>query len=392
MAAGHPRLSETRRLLEKLIAFPSVSSDSNLALIEEAADYLEQAGASVTIWKSQDGTKANCLATLGAGSNMLKGGIVLSGHSDVVPVSGQKWSNDPFAMVEKDDRLYGRGTCDMKGFIACAMAMAGEYAGLELKRPLHIALTYDEETGCLGGQQLVNDLREAGIQPSVCVIGEPTSLRVIEGHKGCYEYTTRFTGLATHGSLTHQGVNAIEYAARYITRLMEIREGLKNSPPEGRGFEPPYTTLQIGQISGGVSRNTIAGDCTVEWEMRPVKISDADHVKADISAYVENTLLPEMRERAPDARIDLETIAEVVGLMPASESEARDICAELTGSRDTGLVSFGTEAGLYQEMGVSTVVCGPGSIEQAHKPDEYIEVSELTLCLEMLDGLKRKLV
>jgi acetylornithine deacetylase len=388
---AHPRLSETKALLNRLVAHPTISSDSNLALIDEACDYLEQAGAKVTVWKSPDGSKANCLATLGAGDNFTKGGIVLSGHSDVVPVTGQSWTTDPFEIREADGRLYGRGTCDMKGFIACAMAMAGDYAKLQLKRPVHLALTYEEETGCFGGQQLVGDLRSAGIKPSVCIVGEPTSMRVIEGHKGCYEYTTRFSGLATHGSLTHQGVNAIEYAALYITRLMEIREGLKNSPPEGRGFEPPYTTLQVGMISGGASRNTIAGDCSVEWEMRPVKISDADHVKSDINAYVDNVLLPAMRERAPDARIELETIAEVVGLTPASESEARDICAELTGNHVPGLVSFGTEAGLYQEIGVSTVVCGPGSIEQAHKPDEYIEVTELERCLAMLDGLKAKL-
>jgi acetylornithine deacetylase len=317
---------------------------------------------------------------------------VLSGHSDVVPVLGQNWSSDPFALTEKDGRLYGRGTCDMKGFLACAIAMASQYASLPPSRPLHIALTYDEETGCLGGQQLMADLAAENIKPSVCIIGEPTSMQVIEGHKGCYEYTTRFKGLATHGSLTHQGVNAVEYAVRYISKLMELREELKNSSPEGAAFTPPYTTLQIGKIAGGVSRNTIAGDCEVEWEMRPVKTTDADHIKNSIAAYVETELLPEMRERAPDAVIELETIAEVVGLAPASESEAREICKALTGNDKTSVVSFGTEAGLFQQQGVSTVVCGPGSIEQAHKPDEFIEISEMNRCLNMLEGLKTKLI
>jgi acetylornithine deacetylase len=302
-------------------------------------------------------------------------------------VEGQKWSTDPFKLNKENGRLYGRGTCDMKGFIAACMAMSRDFLSHPLKRPIHIALTFDEETGCFGGQQLVEDLRREKIRPSVCIVGEPTQMKVIEGHKGCYEYTTRFKGLATHGSLTHQGVNAIEYAASYIVKLMEIREELKNTSPEGAPFTPPYTTLQIGKIEGGISRNTIAGDCTVDWEMRPVKTSDADHVKSSIAKYVENDLLPTMRERCPDASIQLETIAEVVGLSPTTKSEALDICKALTGSEEAGVVSFGTEAGLFQEMGISTVVCGPGSIEQAHKPDEYIEISELNQCLKMLDKL-----
>ncbi|MCO5133586.1 MAG: acetylornithine deacetylase [Phyllobacteriaceae bacterium] len=393
LSADHPRLEDAIGLLDRLIAFPTVSFESNLELINEAAGWLEAAGADVRVWHCEDGTRANCLATIGPQKDAAsgKGGIMLSGHSDVVPVTGQSWTSDPFAMDRRDGRLYGRGTCDMKGFIAAAIAMASDFATLPLARPVHIALTYDEETGCLGGRQLVRDMAAEGIRPAVCIVGEPTSMRIIEGHKGCYEYTTRFTGLAAHGSLTHQGVNAIEYAARYITRLMDIREQLKNSTPAGQRFEPPYTTLQIGRIEGGVSRNTIAGDCAVEWEMRPVQTEDANHVKAEINRYVEEELLPQMRQRAPEAAIETEVIGEVTGLEPASESEARDICAALTGSAQTDVVSFGTEAGLYQEMGTSTVVCGPGSIEQAHKPDEYIEIAELGRCLNMLEGLKARL-
>ena len=393
LSADHPRLEDTITLLDRLIAFPTVSFQTNLELINEAAGWLEAAGADVRVWHCEDGTRANCLATIGPqdGTDTGKGGIMLSGHSDVVPVTGQNWASEPFAMDRRGERLYGRGTCDMKGFIAAAIAMASDFATLPLKRPVHIALTYDEETGCLGGQQLVRDMAAEGIRPAVCIVGEPTSMRIIEGHKGCYEYTTRFTGLAAHGSLTHQGVNAIEYAARYISRLMDIRGELKNSTPAGQRFEPPYTTLQIGRIEGGVSRNTIAGDCAVEWEMRPVQTEDADHVKTEINRYVEEELLPSMRERAPEAAIETEVIGEVAGLAPASESEARDICTALTGSTETDVVSFGTEAGLYQEMGMSTVVCGPGSIEQAHKPDEYIEIAELGRCLNMLEGLKAKL-
>ncbi len=388
LSADHPRLRDTVAMLDRLIAYPTISGETNVEMIEEAAGYLEYDGASVKVWRSPDGTRANCLATIGP---EIPGGIMLSGHSDVVPVTGQEWTYDPFQMIEEGGRLYGRGTCDMKGFLAAAMAMASDFAALPVTRPLHIALTYDEETGCMGGLQLAADMIAEDIRPSVCIVGEPTRMQVIEGHKGCYEYTTRFRGFATHGSLTHLGVNAVEYAARYICRLMDIREHLKNASPEGQRFEPPYTTLQIGQVYGGVSRNTIAGECSVEWEMRPIKISDADHVKASIQRYVEEELLPEMRERHPDAAIDLETVGEVVGLTPATESEARHICTSLTGSEETGVVSFGTEAGIYANHGISTVVCGPGSIEQAHKPDEFIELSELGRCLHMLDALKSKL-
>ncbi len=220
-----------------------------MALIEFAATWLETAGAVVKIWKSPDGARANCLASFPRRRWQYNfPGHRPFGHSDVVPVEGQDWTGDPYELREENGRFYGRGTCDMKGFIAAAMAMAGDFARQPLKRPVHIAITYEEETGCFGGQQLVADLTSENIRPSVCIVGEPTAMKVIEGHKGCYEYTTRFEGLATHGSLTHQGVNAIEYAALYITRLMDIREELKNSSPEGAPFMPPYTTLQIGKI------------------------------------------------------------------------------------------------------------------------------------------------
>lgn len=386
--SDQPKLDDTIRLLTRLVGFATISADSNREMIDFAANYLEEAGARIHLWESPDGEKANLFASIGPDT---AGGIVLSGHSDVVPVDGQDWTSDPFRLTEREGRLFGRGACDMKGFIAAAMAMAGDFAASALDRPLHIALTYDEETGCLGGQQLVLDMAAAGLQPSTCIVGEPTGMRVIEGHKGCYEYTTRFTGLAAHGSLTHIGVNAVEYACRYANRLMAVREELKNSPPEGRRFEPPYTTVQIGRIAGGVSRNTIAGDCEIEWEMRPVRPADAAHVKRAMESFVGDELLPAMRERAPKADIETETIGEVAGLAPTSQSEAREICTALTGNDQCDVVSFGTEAGLYQEMGISAIVCGPGSIEQAHKPDEFIEIAELARCIDMLEGLKARL-
>lgn len=375
-------------ILGDLIAFPTVSADSNLELIGYAAAYLDELGADTRVWRDESGTKANLFATLGPA---VDGGIVLSGHSDVVPVEGQEWSSDPFTMEERDGRLYGRGACDMKGFIAVALAMAPRYARSELRRPVHFAFTYDEEVGCIGGRALVEELRRNGIRPSVAIIGEPTEMRVIEGHKGCCEYTAEFTGLEGHGSLPQLGVNAVEYAVRYVARLMELRDDLRARAPEDSRFEPPWTTLQVGRISGGAAHNIIAGQCAVDWEMRPVRKEDGDYVKSEIVAYVRNVLLPEMKAVHPDAGIVTHVVGEVDGLEPVTDSEAVRIVAELTGANGADLVSFGTEAGLFQNAGISTVVCGPGSIEQAHKPDEFVSLDELAKALRMLERLTEQL-
>ncbi|MCO5965435.1 acetylornithine deacetylase [Sinorhizobium meliloti] len=382
-------IENVKSILSDLIAFPTVSSESNLALIEYTGAVLERAGARVSIMKSDCQTKANLFATLGPERD---GGIVLSGHSDVVPVEGQDWSLEPFQMTERDGRLYGRGTCDMKGFIACCLSFAGDLNAANLTRPLHFAFTYDEEVGCFGAKALVKDLSDRGIRPSVAIIGEPTMMRVIEGHKGCYEYTTHFHGLEGHGSQPERGVNAIEYAVRYIARLMELGKALKSRVQEESRFDPPWSTVQVGRIYGGAGRNIIAGNCCVEWEMRPVCKSDAELVKSDIREYADEVLVPAMRELYPDASIVTETIGEVEGLSVATESEARDIAFELTGANGADVVAFGTEAGLFQEFGMSAVICGPGSIEQAHKTDEFLSVEQLNACIKMLTGLRTKLL
>ena len=381
-------VAETVSILADLVAFPTVSCDGNLELIAYASEKLSEAGARVSLMTDASGHKANLFATLGPEGD---GGIVLSGHTDVVPVEGQVWSSDPFVLRESDGLLYGRGTCDMKGFIAASLAMAPRYAELELTRPLHFAFTYDEETGCLGGQHLVRELVGHGIKPSVAIVGEPTDMRIIEGHKGCYEYETVFTGLEGHGSAPDRGVNAVEYAVRYISKLMELQAALKENAPQGNRFDPPWTTLQVGRINGGNARNTIAGVCTVDWEMRPVRNADAKFVKSGIEAYRDEVLLPAMRAVHPDADILTHVIGEVCGLEPADDNEARRIVSELVGDNDADVVSFGTEAGLFQEIGMSVVVCGPGSISQAHKPDEYIATEQLQRCLDMLEGLTVRL-
>ncbi len=376
--------ARTREILNDLIAFPSVSSESNQALITYAAGLLDDCGAKIDFTTSPCGRKANLFATLGP---EVDGGILLSGHSDVVPVTDQDWSSDPFNMEERDGRLYGRGSCDMKGFIAATLAMAPIYATQVNARPIHFAFTYDEEVGCLGAQHLAEDLAARGILPGVAIIGEPTEMRVIEGHKGCYEYSTHFHGLPGHGSAPDLGVNAVEYAVRYVSELLQLKQRLRGMAPAGSRFDPPWTTVNVGAMQGGVAYNVIAPKAQVDWEMRPVCARDADFVKTALRRLCEEELLPEMRQIYPEADITVETIGEVAGLEPMAENEARRIMSELTGANGADLVAFGTEAGIFQAMGMDVVVCGPGSINQAHKADEYLSLDQLDQCLSVLQKL-----
>lgn len=381
-------LDATKTILGDLIGFPTVSTDPNLELMVYLSNRLSDLGAHVDLFHDETGRKANLFATIGPETD---GGIILSGHTDVVPVEDQDWTSDPFEMVERDGMLFGRGACDMKGFIAAVMAMAPEFARRELKRPIHFAFTHDEETGCLGAQALVAQLQDRGVRPDMAIIGEPTMMRIIEGHKGCCEYTTRFTGFEGHGSRPDLGVNAAEYAVRYVSRLLTLREELKPRAPANSRFTPPYTTLNIGGIHGGVAHNVIVGKAEVDWEFRPVQDSDMGFVKDQMAAYVADELLPEMRAIHPAAEIITETIGEVEGLEPMDHNTARELVAQLTGDNGADVVSFGTEAGLFAKLGLSAVVCGPGSIEQAHKPDEFVSLDQLSQCLTMLDGLAAKL-
>lgn len=378
------RLGDTVALLDRLIGFPTVSADSNLEMIVHLASRLEEAGARIEIFHDDTGRKANLFATLGP---EVPGGLVLSGHTDVVPVADQDWTGDPFVMREDAARLYGRGACDMKGFIAAAVTKALDFAALDLKRPIHFAFTYDEEVGCLGARSLVPELERRDIRPAMALIGEPTEMRVIEGHKGCCEYTVQFTGLEGHGSAPERGVNAAEYAVRYVTRLMELRSALVERTPDRSRFDPPWTTINIGRVSGGVAHNVIAGKAEVDWEMRPVVDADRAFVKQAIEAFVEGELLPSMRAVCAQADIRTEVIGEVVGLEPMDDNALRDLVAGLLGANGADVVPFGTEAGLFQNLGMSVVVCGPGSIEQAHKPDEFVTLDQLSACLDLLERL-----
>jgi len=377
-------LAQTIDLLGDLVAFPTVSADSNLGMIAALADRLEHAGARCEVMPDHSGHKANLFATIGPDA---PGGIVLSGHSDVVPVAGQDWSGDPFTLRRDGDRLFGRGTCDMKGFIACAVAMAPVFAARPLAHPIHFAFTHDEEVGCIGARALCAALADRDIRPAMAIIGEPTSMQVIDGHKGCCEYSTRFSGLAGHGSDPARGVNAVEYAARYVMRLVDLRDRLTARAPRPAAFDPPHTTINVGALSGGAGHNVIADHARVDWEMRPVRPEDAAYVHDDLRRFCADVLLPAMRAIHPGAAIDTEVVGEVTGLTPATASAARDLMVALTGRNDVGTVPFGTEAGLFQALGLSAVVCGPGSIAQAHTADEFIDIAQLEQCRGWLERL-----
>ncbi|WP_425052239.1 acetylornithine deacetylase [Psychromarinibacter sp. S121] len=381
-------LDRTVATLGDLISFPTVSKDTNLDVIGYLARRMEEMGARIEVVHDDSGTKANLVATFGPEGD---GGLMLCGHTDVVPVADQPWTQDPFEMWEADGLLYGRGTCDMKGFIACCVEAAPMLAEQVTDRPLHFVFTHDEETGCLGAQALVELLKKRKLRPALAIIGEPTEMRVIEGHKGCYEYHTEFTGLEGHGSAPDRGVNAVEYASRYVGRLLNVADRLKARTPEGSRFDPPWTTINVGVLSGGHAHNVIPARAEVAWEMRPVVLEDADFVKADMDAYVNEVLLPAMKAVSPDAGITTRTIAEVPGLEPMETNAARDLCCTLTGANGTHIVPFGTEAGLFQSLGIDAVVCGPGSIQQAHMADEFISRDQLGQCLDMLTRLGSRL-
>lgn len=379
--------NETMLILGDLIGFPTVTSDSNLDLISYCEARLRKVGAELSVTHHPSEPKANLLATIGP---RVDGGVVLSGHTDVVPADEEAWTGAPFMAMRREQRIYGRGAVDMKGFIACVLAATPAFAAADLKRPIHIALTFDEEVGCRGAPILVSDLVRTGPMPAAAIVGEPTEMQIIDAHKGCYEYTTRIVGRAGHGSVPDLGVNAVQFAARYVSRLMELGRLLSNRVSVDSPYDPPQTTINVGVVNGGTARNVVAGECVVEWEMRPVTRADADFVLAGVQA-TEQELIAEMRQVDPETGIATVTEGAVDGLERVDRSPAVDLARTLVGDRPTRVVSFGTEAGIFQAAGIPTVVCGPGSIEVAHRPDEYIEISQLEACLDMLANLQAHL-
>jgi len=378
------------KILTDLIAFKTISGEDNTSLINYCDKILKKLGAtSFKTFDNKNPKQQNLFATIKAKKSNGKKPIILSGHTDVVPVS-KGWNTDPFKATVKGDKLFGRGACDMKGFIACTLAFAPIYSKANLDRDIHFSFTFDEETACIGAPILIEELKKREIKNSICIIGEPTNMKIIDAHKGCYEYTTYFEGLAGHSSAPHKGISAVEYAARYVNKLIELRQELKNRAPKDSIFDPPYSTLQIGGIFGGIAHNVIADKCHVNWETRPVDKKDGIFLNSELDKYADEILLPEMKKVFPNSSIKKKIIGEVIGFNRDKKSEACELVSSLTGDNSRQVVSFGTEAGLFQEIGISTVVCGPGSIEQAHKIDEYIILDELKKCLDLLEGIKKE--
>ena len=376
-------------ILTDLISFKTISGEDNNSLINYCDEILKRNGATSFKTFDQDKKRVNLFATLKAKKPNGKMPIILSGHTDVVPVS-KGWSSDPFKATIKGDKLYGRGSCDMKGFIACTLAYAPIFAKSNLDRDINFSFTFDEETACIGAPLLIKELKNRGFNKGICIVGEPTNMKIIDAHKGAYEYTTYFEGLAGHSSQPHKGVSAVEYAARYVNKLIDLREKLKDRKPKSSIFTPPHSTLSIGGIFGGIAHNVIADKCHVKWETRPIVKEDAIFLNDELDKYVSEKLLPEMKKVHPDSSIKKEIIGEIIGFDRDDNSEACEFVSSITGDNSREVVSFGTEAGLFQEIGISTAVCGPGSIEQAHKIDEFIELEEIKKCLKFLEGIKNK--
>tara|TARA_B100001123_G_scaffold12524_1_gene14628 strand:+ start:23 stop:1210 length:1188 start_codon:yes stop_codon:yes gene_type:complete len=375
------------KILTDLIAFKTISGENNSPLIDYCDKILNSLGAESFKTYDDEKKRVNLFSTLKAKNGNTKKPIILSGHTDVVPVS-KGWSSDPFIATIKGDKLYGRGSCDMKGFIACALAYAPILSNSNLDRDIHFSFTFDEETACKGAPILIKELKKRGITSGICIVGEPTNMKIIDSHKGCYEYTTYFEGLAGHSSEPHKGVSAVEYAARYVNKLIELRQKLKEREPKNSIFDPPYSTLQVGGIFGGIAHNVIADKCHVNWETRPVVKEDATYLNSELDKFTNEILLPEMKKVYPKSSIKKEIIGEIIGFNRVQSSKACEFVSSITGDNSRAVVSFGTEAGLFQEIGISTVVCGPGSIEQAHKVDEFIKLEELKKCLTFLEGIK----
>ncbi|QXH54741.1 acetylornithine deacetylase [Pseudomonas maumuensis] len=376
---------DSRALLERLVGFATVSRDSNLELIAFIRDYLAGFGVHSELFHNDEGTKANLFATIGP---VDRGGVVLSGHTDVVPVDGQAWSVEPFRLSERDGRLYGRGTADMKGFIASVLAAVPAFLAQPLRMPVHLAFSYDEEVGCLGVRSMLAALAQRPHKPRLCLIGEPTELKPVLGHKGKLAMRCQVQGAACHSAYAPYGVNAIEYAARLIGKLGDIGDELARPEHHDGRFDPPFSTVQTGVINGGRALNIVPEECEFDFEVRALPGFEAQAVADRLQTYAEAELLPRMRAVNAASAIRLRPLSAYPGLATPAASEAAQLVALLSGSDDFGTVAFGTEGGLFDQAGIATVVCGPGSMEQGHKPDEFVSVEQLRGC----DAMLRRLV
>ena len=370
-------------LAQDLVRMNTVSANSNLELIHYVRDALRALGVACRLTFNADRTKANLFATLGEGK---PAGVILSGHTDTVPWDGQAWTVDPLSATVRDDRLFGRGSADMKGFIALALAHAQAFLDSDAPFAIHFAFSYDEEVGCFGVRELIADLREAGIRPLACIIGEPTGMVPAIAHKGVYRYRCCVRGKEAHSSLTPSSVNAIEMAARVIGRIRDMAEGFERDEPRYEGFDVPYSTASVGQFHGGIADNVVPRDAEFRYEFRDLPTAD---VRAMQQAVLEQAraLEPAMQRVAPDAGFRFDPICEVPSFLGSADDPVTRMALRLSGEERTTLVAFGTEAGLFKNAGIPTVVCGPGFITQAHQPDEFVSLDQLARCEAFMRGL-----
>ncbi|MFM8748278.1 MAG: acetylornithine deacetylase [Aestuariivirga sp.] len=382
------RTYSAEEMLAQLIGFDTTSRDGNLPLIAFVEDYLDGWGVPHFRVDYEANKKTNLFATIGPA---IAGGVVLSGHTDVVPVDGQPWTSDPFTLVQRGERLFGRGTCDMKGFLAVCLAEVPNFLRAGLKRPIHLALSCDEEVGCKGVRPLVAHIRDRLPRPGAVIVGEPTSMKVVNAHKSAVTFATEVTGHEAHSSLTHHGVNAILVAGELLSEISRIREDLIARGDPTQRFDPPYSTVHVGVIEGGTAKNIIPRRCAFQWETRLLPTADPDEVPRRFEAFAKR-LEPAMQAVAPETGIATEAVNLVPGLAPEKDSPAELLALRLANANATHAVSYCTEAGLFQQIGIPAVICGPGSIEQAHKPDEFIETSELRKCEAFMARLVQQMV
>jgi acetylornithine deacetylase len=379
---------ETWEMIERLVAFDTTSRESNLGLIEWVRDWLKGFGIGARLTYDATGKKANLFATIDKGT---RPGIVLSGHTDVVPVDGQPWDTDPFAATIRDDRIYARGACDMKSFIAAALAMTPRFLHADLKAPVHFALSYDEELGCLGVRGLIEDLVKNGITAAGCIVGEPTDMQPVIANKGMRTFRCCVRGKEAHSALAPHGVNAIEYAARLVTHIRGIADRLQATEARDPGFHVPFTTLQTGLIRGGTAPNIVPRDCEFHFEFRYLPGADPAALEREIKAYAADVLEPEMKRVDPQSGFEFFTKAEIPGLDTAEGDKVTALAQALSRNRGLTKVAYAAEAGLFQQAGIPSIICGPGSIEQAHKPNEFIALDQVARCEAFLERLVEEL-
>ena len=376
------------QILEKLISFDTVSSNSNLEIISYCEKILKDAGAETMLIKNIEETKANLFATIGP---VDQPGIILSGHTDVVPVTNQKWKTNPFKLTEIDNKLYGRGTADMKSFVACALYAASKASSMNLKTPLHFSFSYDEEIGCVGVRSLIEMLKNSPINPLYCIVGEPTSMQVMSGHKGKVNASVLIKGKEAHSALTTKGLNSIYLASEFIQGIQSIQTNLINNSTHDNDFEVPYSTLQVGKIEGGVAVNIVPSSSSLLFEIRSLHSDDPNLILKDIKILSEKIVKSHI-DKFPDTEIEIKVTSQYPALNTMKNSDVISFLNGLTGNNSVEKVSFGTEGGLFSnELNIQTAICGPGSMNQGHQPDEYIEKVQIDLCDQMLENLLNKL-